>query len=302
MNPIFGDFDFELLKDPEFREDSVREEIVMRLLSALGYSSSPPHRIIRSRRLTHPFVYIGTKPHPVTIIPDYLIQKDGENAWTLDAKAPSEVITSGKHVEQVYSYAIHKEIRVPLYALCNGHRLVVYHVSRWPALIDVQLTEIQNYWAELVGLLGTKASWPHGIRPGFRPDFGLAVLKAGLSHIKGEKVKQLFVSVRVVQMAVLEEELYAINAICGTPEEGEFMLTFDFPATVYTQFLSHLSQERADVISSALRQQPFHYYFSEHDRFTIGVAAEIGDTVYTNDNESYCPFIASHFIGPEEKA
>ena len=188
MSTVFGDFDFDLLKDPDFREDSVREEIVIRLLSALGYSPSPPHRIIRSRRLIHPFVYIGTKKHPVSIIPDYLLQKDGENAWILDAKSPSESITSGKNVEQAYSYAIHKEIRVPIYALCNGHSFVVYHVSQWPALIDFPLTEINKYWYQLIELLGTKASWPNGIRPGYRPDFGLAVLKTGLSHVQKKRL------------------------------------------------------------------------------------------------------------------
>jgi hypothetical protein len=299
MNPIFGDFDFEVLKDPDFREDSVREEIVVRLLSALGYSPSPPHRIIRSRRLIHPFVYIGTRKQHVTIIPDYLLQRDGQNAWILDAKAPTELITSGKHVEQAYSYAIHKEIRVPLYALCNGHRLVVYHVSHWPALIDIALNEIEKYWYQLIDLLGTKASWPNGIPPRFRPDFGLAVLKAGLSHVQGKKVKHLFLSVQVMTVAMVEEGLYTLNAICGTPEEGEFLATFDFPVSVYNQLLSALTQETADLIRCALRRQPFHYYFPEHERFTIGLVAEIGDTIHTNEDENYCPFFASQFIGPE---
>src|SRR5689334_10704831 len=83
-------FDFNLLNDPDFREDSVREEIVVPLLGALGYSASPPHKIVRSRPLPHPYVYIGTAKKSVTIIPDYLLQRDGNNAWILDAKAPAE--------------------------------------------------------------------------------------------------------------------------------------------------------------------------------------------------------------------
>jgi hypothetical protein len=71
-------------------------------------------------------VYIGSVKKPITIIPDYLLQRDGENAWILDAKGPAEDISSGRHVEQAYSYAIHKDVRVPLYALCNGRRLLVF--------------------------------------------------------------------------------------------------------------------------------------------------------------------------------
>src|SRR5438093_3750123 len=57
MSGLFETFDFKLLDDPEFGEDSVREELVVPLLAALGYSASPPYRIIRSKKLEHPFVY-----------------------------------------------------------------------------------------------------------------------------------------------------------------------------------------------------------------------------------------------------
>ena len=38
----------------------VREVLIVPLLAALGFSEAPPYRIIRSKRLEHPFVYIGT--------------------------------------------------------------------------------------------------------------------------------------------------------------------------------------------------------------------------------------------------
>ena len=49
MPRLFADFDFALLDDPDFREDSVREELIVPLLTALGFSASPPFRIIRSK-------------------------------------------------------------------------------------------------------------------------------------------------------------------------------------------------------------------------------------------------------------
>jgi hypothetical protein len=74
--------------------------------------------------------------------------------------------------------------------------------------------------------------------------------------VHGKKVKHLFLSVQVVLVAMVEEGLYTLNAICGTPEEGEFMVTFDFPVSVYNQLLSVLTQETADLISYVLRRQP----------------------------------------------
>jgi hypothetical protein len=39
-------FDFQLLDSRGFKEDSVREEIVLPILNALGYAGSGPNRII----------------------------------------------------------------------------------------------------------------------------------------------------------------------------------------------------------------------------------------------------------------
>ena len=53
---IYQDFDFQLLNDPDFKEDSVREALIKPLLNALGYSASSSNKIIRSKGLTDPYV------------------------------------------------------------------------------------------------------------------------------------------------------------------------------------------------------------------------------------------------------
>jgi len=135
---MFSDFDFSLLDDPAFKEDSVREELIVPVLKDLGYSASPPNQILRSVTLKHPYVYIGTKKHPVNIVPDYLLMRNGHPFLVLDAKAPTEEIHRGKNVEQAYSYAIHRDVRADLYALCNGREFVLYQTSRWPEVLSFQ--------------------------------------------------------------------------------------------------------------------------------------------------------------------
>jgi hypothetical protein len=73
MENLFSDFDFELLKSPEFKEDSVREELILPILKALGYSVHGQYKIIRSKKLRHPFVSVGSKEVPLTNFPDYLL-------------------------------------------------------------------------------------------------------------------------------------------------------------------------------------------------------------------------------------
>src|SRR3954469_5885774 len=50
---IFGNFAFDLLDSTDFREDSVREELITPLLQKLGYSAYGENKIIRSKRLEH---------------------------------------------------------------------------------------------------------------------------------------------------------------------------------------------------------------------------------------------------------
>ncbi len=70
----------------------------------------------------------GSGRHKLTSIPDYLLEVFGKYAWVLDAKAPNEDIKTGKNVEQTYFYAIHPEIRVPIYALCNGREFIAFDI------------------------------------------------------------------------------------------------------------------------------------------------------------------------------
>jgi hypothetical protein len=259
--PLQG-FDFSLLDDPNFREDSVREEIVVPLLRALGYCPSPPHRILRSLRLPHPFVYIGSARKDITIIPDYLLQRDSRNSWILDAKRPAEAIDRGKNVEQAYSYAIHPDVRVEAYALCNGWRLTLFHISEFAPILDVQLSELTNHWPAVLDLLGTSAAWTDGARPGFLPDLGLMLRKAGLDRDEsGQKYFQIFTSVPLQYISRMEDDLYsASSAYQQEYVPGHYqtsMLTFEFSSEVHRTLLKALPQAIRNQAEQGLRRQPY---------------------------------------------
>lgn len=146
----FTDFDFTLLNNPEFKEDSVREEIIVPILKILGYSSSGPNRIIRSKTVSHPFVMVGSKKRKLTNFPDYLLEVSDKYAWVLDAKDPQEDINPGsKNVEQAYFYAIHPEIRVQKFALCNGKEFICFDISTQQPILRFSLENITQYWEEL---------------------------------------------------------------------------------------------------------------------------------------------------------
>jgi len=150
---LFSAFDFSILDSPEFKEDSVREELIQPILKTLGYTAHGKNRIIRSKTLTHPFVMVGSKKRAITNFPDYLFQVDGKYSWVLDAKSPDEEIKTGENVEQTYFYAIHPDIRAKMFALCNGREFIVFEIDRAEPVLYFHMSEIERHWEALVNLL-----------------------------------------------------------------------------------------------------------------------------------------------------
>jgi len=147
MNPhLFEQFNFNLINSPDFKEDSVREEIIMPILNKLGYNSDS---IIRSKLLQHPFVKIGSQKRQINLIPDYVLKIHNNYAWVLDAKAPNEEIRTGSNIEQVFSYAIHPEIRTKYFALCNGKLFTLFRSDSEKAVFTIEIENINNEWEEL---------------------------------------------------------------------------------------------------------------------------------------------------------
>jgi 16S rRNA G966 N2-methylase RsmD len=146
---LFGDLNFKTLtQNPYFKEDSVREVIILPILKALGYSGK---RIVRSKTLEHPFLKIGSnKKIPIKLIPDYSLKVEENFAWVLDAKSPDKRINDTENVEQVYSYASHPEIRSTYFALCNGLEFTVYRrESTNEPVLFFAVDEIEYYWDKL---------------------------------------------------------------------------------------------------------------------------------------------------------
>ena len=145
---LFGQLDFRTLtQNPDFKEDSVREVIILPILKELGYVQE---NIVRSKTLQHPFLKIGSKKRPITLVPDYILKVENNFAWVLDAKAPDQKIINNDNVAQVYSYATHPEIRSNYFALCNGLEFSVFRTNdtEQPVLF-FQIDEIEHHWKDL---------------------------------------------------------------------------------------------------------------------------------------------------------
>ena len=150
---LFGGFDLKKIEtDKDFKEDSVREVIILPILKELGYKQK---NIVRSKTLEHPFLKIGSKKRPIKLVPDYSLKIQNNYAWVLDAKAPNEKVKETDNVEQVYSYATHPEIRSTYFALCNGKEFALYRTaSDDQPILYFPMDEIDKNWESLTRYIG----------------------------------------------------------------------------------------------------------------------------------------------------
>jgi len=283
MSTIFKSFDFSLLEDPNFKEDSVREELISPLIKELGYSASGENKIIRSMSLTHPFVYIGTTQRKINIFPDYLLQVQGQNAWILDAKGPNENIQNGSNVEQAYSYATHKDVRVNLYALCNGRELVVFHISKVEPILNIRLKDLETKWEKINKTLSPLGILKPHIKD-YKPDLGLHFFKMGASP----DIKVHFVGAWVDMISKVEDNFYSIFSSIII-DEVVFAASFDLDGKQYKDFLSKVPCAVKNKIEQGLKRYPYHIIFQQSDAFEIIIEARLGDKIHRNEDEEYLP-------------
>jgi DNA modification methylase len=191
---MITNIDLSLPNLPDFKEDSVREEIILPILNELGYRADGVNRIVRSKKLVHPFVNIGSQRRKINLIPDYLLVVENKPAWILDAKAPDESIESGQNVEQAYSYAIHPEIRAKVFALCNGRELIVFQIDQTEPVFYAHLSEIGGHFYRIYELLSPQAFKGSTLTVAERTDFDYAAIKPlpEIKDLKKQSAKRHF--------------------------------------------------------------------------------------------------------------
>ncbi|WP_099495128.1 type I restriction enzyme HsdR N-terminal domain-containing protein [Stenotrophomonas maltophilia] len=237
--------------NPEFKEDSVRELVIAPLLEKLGYSHKGDVRVARSKPLSHPFIRIGTRNHPVTTIPDYTLYYKDKPILVLDAKAPSAEVHSNSHVQQAYSYAIHPEVQCREFSLCNGRAIAFYDIYQREALAVIDYSEFEDKW-ELLRKHLSPEYITEPARRRFAPDFGLALHRLGVRS----QVELCMLGVRLNLYARIDEKMFTASA--NTEHAGEpHMVSFDFEHPMLDVVVSSLPDELAKKFTSAMSRAPF---------------------------------------------
>ena len=279
---MFSEIDLNMLNSPEFKEDAVREEIIVPLLKKLGYKGSGVNRIIRSKTLTQPFIYVRTRKHPVKIIPDYTLLHEEKPVLILDAKSPSEDILKKSHIQQAYSYTIHPEIRCNNFALCNGHQLVVFSIEQNEPLMNLSIDKFDEKWDEIEKFLAPKYLINPKLRK-FAPDFGLKLKRMGVST----EIEMVMLGVQLNLFAKVSEDLFTATANCELA--GIYhCVSFDFSPSLLEPIVEGLPQPLAEQFLCALKKAPFQA--AAELAIEIDITAQIGKET-KGASETFFPLI-----------
>lgn len=286
---ILKDFNYAVLDDHEYGEDSVREEIIFPIIKLLGYSSSGNNKIVRSRKLLHPFVSIGSQQKKISIIPDYVMEINGRPSWIMEAKAPSQDIINTKHVEQAYSYAMHSEIKAIYYALCNGKEFLLYHVSEYKPILHFDIKELPTYWEQLLHILSPEKLYKN-IHLDFIKDFGLHLKKLGFDTFK----KLTFLDVPIASITKINNDLYTF-ASSTKIEENSYCISFDFNHNVLLQLQNEIPNEALIILKEPLNGAMKEIRFSDA-LYYVSLECSLDGKMEENEKEIFLPIIIKRIL------
>ncbi|NCI49003.1 type I restriction enzyme HsdR N-terminal domain-containing protein [Sediminibacterium roseum] len=286
---VLEGFDFNLINNPEFQEDSVREEIVVPIIKGLGYSANKPNQIIRSRKLLHPFVSIGSKRKDIYIIPDYLFEVDGKPAWILDAKAPTEEIIKSKNVEQAYSYAIHSEVRVNFFALCNGKEFALYNIEKVEPILHCPIQALPVYWATLKKYVSPEKVFSENHFK-LAKDLGLHLKRLGFESFES----LIFPDVPITQIGQLDPDMFSLSGGIKI-DEDRYVVTFDFGQEAFEQLIGKIPDEAIQLLSK--REKGYRQAVNFGDTvYKVTIDSIIGKVLQENEDEIFLPLIITRII------
>ena len=283
INNILEHFDHKLLQNPEFKEDSVREEIVVPIIKGLGYSANKPNQIIRSRNLIHPFVAIGSQKKKIYIIPDYLFEVNEKPTWILDAKSPSESLIKSKNIEQAYSYAMHPEVRARFFSLCNGREFVLYSVDDFKPLLQFQMQALPLYWENMKAILAPENIFSKSSLD-YKKDLGLHLKRLGFD----KSTILFFPQIPITNLSQLDNDMFTINVGGAKLNNTTYVATFDFHLNVFKQLKGKIPDDGFEMLLTRKKEKRLSLQFPDR-AYMVNIECEIGQTLEENDKEIFLP-------------
>jgi len=219
-----------------------------------------------------------------------LLEVNDRFAWVLEAKAPAVDIWKTQHVEQAYSYAIHSEIRVHLFALCNGKEFVLYHTSKPAPVLQFDMRLLASYWENLVKLLAPANVLACDLRLG--KDFGLHLKRLGFH----EFTNLIFPEVPIAFIAHINNDLYTFGSNVSIGDGDSYVVSYDFDTAVMHQLRGKIPDQGWNILAQPFADEIRLVNFADR-LFRVNVDCRVGERLEENADEIFLPLRINRIIG-----
>lgn len=218
------------------------------------------------------------------------MQVNEKPAWLFEAKSPTEEITDTKHIEQAYSYAIHPEIRVNYFALCNGHHFSLYNISRPKPLFHFSLRAIDLYRGMLKELLGPTKVFTYPDET-LSKDLGLHIKRLGFKN--SDTI--LIIGSNPLFIIKYDDNLFSYSSPVGDGKAA-YLGTYDFDLEVAKQLRPILGERNFIQLMQPTNGRQLRFNLDRKLNLNIRIALPEQENLIENDKEIYLPLSIKEFV------
>lgn len=213
-------------------------------------------------------------------------------ALHLDAKGPREEITKGDNVAQVYSYAIHPEVRAWNYGLCNGKKLALFEITSIEPKCVYDLTELNESDIHEINQKLNPRSIGNNEVLNYFIDGGTYLHFVMDLPIDTEIILP---SVPLPLIGIVSEGQYTTSAVCKNMADRELAFSFDFNQKLLDLLLSELPEKTSTDIRSALTSYPYVYKNNLNPPVVDITSVQATEPTYSGAGEMFFPLTVVEF-------
>ena len=186
--------------------------------------------------------------------------------------------------------AIHSEVRVPYFSLCNGFEFVLYHISQVEPVLHCPIIDLGNCWEALMKLLSPSNVLDYDFK--LAKDFGLRLKRLGFSEFS----HLCFLDIPVMFIARIEEDKYTFGSGVTLDNGDKYTASFDFGSDTLNQLLGKVPEDAIKVLSEPYDGSIHKIEFVDRT-YMLSVDCQVGEQLEENEKEIWLPIWVNRFVG-----
>ncbi|HHQ4884784.1 TPA: hypothetical protein ACSP3N_001353, partial [Aeromonas veronii] len=184
--------------------------------------------------------------------------------------------------------AIHSEIRVPLFSLCNGREFVLFHINSDKPLIHFKMESLPIYFENIEKYLAPR----NALNTEFKlaKDLGLHLKRLGFQEFNSI----IFPAVPISFIGQLDPDMFTTGT--GTEIDGDkYVLSVDFDERILEQMQGKIPSQAIEELKIRRKSHRQIVQFPDGS-YKLTLDCRVGIELQENSDEIFLPFIVNRVL------